>query len=97
MKGLGEKEADAWSRQVETSRRFEALLMGVVSRGPLGYTLSLTLFSAFISDLDEVMDNDPTQWGRGRKRIAEPTEQGWTHRILGTRNISHQNHGGAYD
>ena len=97
MKGLGEKEANSWSRQVEASRKFEALLMGVISRCPSGYTLSLPLFSAFISDLDEVMDNDPTQWGRGRKRIAEPTEQGQTHHILGTRNIFHQNHGGAYD
>lgn len=63
MKGLGEKEADAWSRQVEASRRFEALLMGVVSRGPLSCTLSLPLFSAFISDLDEVLDNEAIQWG----------------------------------
>lgn len=65
MKGLGEKEADAWPRQVEASRRFEALLMGVVSRGLLGCTLSLPLFSASISDLDEVLDNEAAQWGVG--------------------------------
>lgn len=55
----GERETDARSGQVEASSTdggLEATLMGAVSRGPSGWTRSPPLFSAFISDLDEVLD-----------------------------------------